>query len=68
MSISYDDNHYTTGTFMAFIEYIGFGLVGFYGISTLVGYLMPNLFYTYISNISDLLWFGFIAYQSLEVN
>ena len=29
--------------------YIGFGLVGFYGISTLVGYLMPNP--TYILNI-----------------
>ena len=26
-------------------------MVGFYGISTLVGYLMPNLFYTYILNI-----------------
>ena len=26
----------------------------FYGISTLVGYLMPNPFYTYISNINDL--------------
>ena len=25
------------------IRYIGFGLVGFYGISTLVGYLMPSL-------------------------
>ena len=28
------------------IKYIGFGLVGFYGISTIVGYLMPNPFYT----------------------
>ena len=25
--------------------------VWFYGISTIVGYLMPNSFYTYISNI-----------------
>ena len=33
------------------------GLVGFYGISTFVGYLMPNLFYTYILNMFDLvLW------------
>ena len=24
---------------------------GFYGISTIVGYLMPNVFYTYILNI-----------------
>ena len=32
-------------------------LVWFYGISTIVGYLMPNLFYTYILNIYDfVLW------------
>ena len=31
-----------------YIEYIRFGLVVFYGISTLVGYLMPNPLYTYI--------------------
>ena len=29
------------------------GLVGFYGISTIVGYLMPNPVFTYILNI----WF-----------
>ena len=29
-------------------------LVGFYGISTLVSYLLPNLVYKYISNIYDL--------------
>ena len=29
-----------------YIKYIGFGLVGFYGISTIVGYLMPNPLYT----------------------
>ena len=34
-----------------YIEYVRFGLVGFYGISTIVGYLMPNLLYTYISNM-----------------
>ena len=28
-----------------------FGLVGFYGISTLVDYLMPNPLYAYILNI-----------------
>ena len=27
-----------------YIKYIGFVLVGFYGISAIVGYLMPNLF------------------------
>ena len=32
----------------------GFGVVGFYGISTIVSYLMPNCLYTYILNIYDL--------------
>ena len=48
-----------------YIKYIGFGLVGFYGISTVVGYLMPNPPYTNILNIYDLLWLGFKAYQPL---
>ena len=34
-----------------YINYIWFGWVGFYGISTIVGYLMPNPLYTYISTI-----------------
>ena len=34
---------------------IWFGWV--YGISTIVGYLMPNLLYTYMSNIYDLVGF-----------
>ena len=34
-----------------YIKYIGFCLVGFYGISTIVGYLMPDPLYTYILNI-----------------
>ena len=33
-----------------YIEYSGFALVGFYGISTIVGYLMPNRFYPYTLN------------------
>ena len=33
------------------IKYIWFGWVRFYGISIIVGYLMPNPLYTYISNI-----------------
>ena len=41
---------------------IWFGLVWFYGISTIVGYLMPNPLYTYISNIHDLVWFGLHIY------
>ena len=40
-------------------------LVGFYGISTIIGYLMPNPLYTYILNIYKLVWFGFMAYQPL---
>ena len=44
-----------------YIRYIWFALVGFYGISTLVGYLIPNNFYTYIINIYDLIWFGGIS-------
>ena len=31
-----------------YIKYISFGLVRFYGMSTIVGYLMPNLVYIYI--------------------
>ena len=48
-----------------YIKYIGFGLIGFYGISTIVGDLMPNPHYTYILNIYDLVWLGFMAYQPL---
>ena len=33
------------------------GFVGFYGISTIVSYLMPNSLYTYILNIYNLVWF-----------
>ena len=42
-----------------------FGLVGFYSISTVIGYLMPNPLYTYILNICVLAWLGFMAYQPL---
>ena len=41
---------------------IGLVLVGFYGISTLVGYLKSCPLYTYILNIYDLVWLGFMAY------
>ena len=43
-----------------YIKYIGFGLVGFYGISTIVDYLRPNPLYTYTLKISDLVWFGLV--------
>ena len=44
VSISYDDNYYTMGT----------TFVVFYGISVIVGCLMPNPVFTYILNIYDL--------------
>ena len=38
-------------------------MVGFYGVSTFVGYLTPNSVYMYIhSRISG--WLGFMAYQT----
>ena len=42
-----------------------FGLVRFYGISTIVGYLMPNPLYAYMLNIYDFVSLGFMAYQPL---
>ena len=48
-----------------YIKYIGFGLVGFYGISTIVGYLIPNPLNTYILNTYDVVWLVFMAYQPL---
>ena len=42
-----------------------FGLVWFYGTSTIVGYLMSNPLYTYVLNMYDLVWLGFMAYQPL---
>ena len=49
-----------------YIKYmIWFGLVWFNGISIIVGYLMPNPLYTYISNTYDLVWLGFMAIQPL---
>ena len=48
-------------------EMISFNLVGFNGITTIVGYLIPNPLYTYILNICDLVLFGFMQYQPLYV-
>ena len=48
-----------------YIKYIRFVLVRFYGKSTIVGYLMPNPLYTYILNINNLVWLGFMANQPL---
>ena len=55
--------HKTKSSLYIYIKYIGLGLVGFYGISTIVGNLMPNFLCTYILNIYDLVWLGFMAYQ-----
>ena len=49
----------------AYILNIWFGLVGFYGISSLVGNSMPNTIYTYILDIYGLVWLVFMAYQPL---
>ena len=48
-----------------YIKYIGFGWVGFYGISNIVGYLIRNPLYRYILNIYELVGLGFMAYQTL---
>ena len=40
-------------------------MIWFYDISTIVGYLMLDLLYTYILDIYDLVWLGFMAYQPL---
>ena len=46
---------------------ICFGLVWFYGISTIVGYSMPNPLYTYLVKIYDLVGFDFMSWQPLYV-
>ena len=56
---------YAKSSLYVYITYIF--LVEFYGISTIGGYLMPNPLYTYIWNIYDLDWLGFMAYQTLQV-
>ena len=42
---------------------IWFGGVGFYGTSTIVGYLIPNLIYSYIFDIYDLVWWGGVLWH-----
>ena len=51
-----------------YLWHIRFGLVGFYGISTILGYLKPSPLYTYIYiYIYDLVWLDFMAYQLLLI-
>ena len=40
---------------------------GFYDISTIIGYLMPNPLYTYILDIYDLVGLGFMGYQAFGI-
>ena len=49
--IEHSPNYIYIYIYILNIRYIGFGLVGFYGMSTIVGYLMPNPLYTYILDI-----------------
>ena len=37
-------------------------MFGFYSISTIVGYSMPNAFHTYILNI----WFGLVGFYGIS--
>ena len=48
-----------------YIKYIGFGWVGFYGISTLVGYSMPNPLYTYI--YIKYIGFGWVGFYGISI-
>ena len=56
-SFNYQHSTFLNPKFHSYIQAVGsyilirFSLVGFYGISTLVGYLMPNPVYAYISNM-----------------
>ena len=45
-----------------------FGLVWFYGISTLVGYLMPNPVYIYIYIYISNIWFVNTFYRYTQLN
>ena len=51
-----------------YIKYIGFGLIGFYGISTIVGYLMLNHLYTHthIYIYIKYIWFSLIGFYGIS--
>ena len=57
-------NHYrlfnAKSSLYIYIKYIWFGLVGFYGILTIVGHLMLNPLYTYILSI---IWFCLVLWH-----
>ena len=52
---------------LVYIKYIGFGLVWFHGIWTILVYLMPNIPYTYIEYQSfGLVWFGLVWFYGIS--
>ena len=65
--VSWHINHYRlyNAKSSVYIYIYIYGLIGFYGISNIVSYLRPNPLYTYILNIWDLVYFGFMAYPYL---
>ena len=42
---------------------MSFGLVGFYGVSTIVDYLTPNPLYIYIYICVCVIWFGWVLWH-----
>ena len=50
-------------SFYIYIKYLLFGLVGFYAISTIVGYSMLHPLYSYILNIYGLVWLGWVLWH-----
>ena len=58
----------TSAIWWWWFTYIWFDLVGFTGISTIVGYLMANPLYTYVLNIYDLVWFGLVLWYINQCN
>ena len=48
-----------------YIKYISFGLVRFYGMSTIVGYLIQNplYIYIYIYIYIYMIWFGWVLWH-----
>ena len=46
---------------------IWFGWVGFYGISTIVGYLMPKSLYIYIFDMCDLVGLGWVGFYDILI-
>ena len=51
-------------SFYVYIKYTWFGLVEFYGISTIVGYLIPHPLYMYI--LKCIIWFGLLWFYNIS--